>query len=70
MACSYDEEEKNFVLVILKVLKAEVNWFEWLADKGTAEIAVDSQGQLVKDFSTNGEVGKLESGASSAWQNL
>lgn len=58
------------MLVILKVLKTEVNWFESLADKRTATITVDSQGRFVKGISTNGEVSMLESAPSLALQGL
>lgn len=56
------------MLVILKVLKTEANWFESLADKRTATITVDSQGRSVRDISTNGEVSMLESTSSLALQ--
>jgi len=58
------------LLVILKVLKTEVNWSESLADKRTAMIAGDSQGRFVKGIGTNGEVSMLESTSSLALQGL
>lgn len=42
------KSRKKVLLVILKVLKMEVNCFESLADKCTARLAVDSQGHHLK----------------------
>lgn len=47
--------------VILKVLKTEVNCFDLPIDKCIAVIAVDHQGQFVKNISNDGQVGKLDS---------